>query len=87
MVDMVIQINVAGAKARLSELLAAAAGGDDVVIARSGRPVARLVPVAAPDPRRLGFMPGAGDDHRFDPLDDAALAGLGVTARVSPGAD
>lgn len=72
---MTIQCNVAEAKARLSELLEAAAAGTDVVIARSGRPVARLVPMTAPAPRRLGFVAlDLPDDGLFDPLDAGELA-------------
>ncbi len=34
------------AKAKLSQLVERAEAGEDIVIARNGRPVARLVPVA-----------------------------------------
>ncbi|WBU63585.1 type II toxin-antitoxin system Phd/YefM family antitoxin [Paracoccus aerodenitrificans] len=43
-----MQMNIAEAKAKLSELIAAAEGGQEVVIARGGHPVARLVPVGRP---------------------------------------
>lgn len=52
-------VNIYEAKTRLSQLVDRAAKGDDVVIARSGRPVARLVafrPVAVP--RKPGRMRG-----------------------------
>lgn len=74
MVTVTITMNIAEAKARLSELLEAAAAGDEVVIARSGKPVARLVPISAPPPRRLGFMPATIDDALFDQLTDAEMA-------------
>lgn len=74
LVDMTIQMNVSEAKAKLSELLDAAAAGTDVVIARSGRAVARLVPVTAPAPRRLGFLALDIDDALFGPLDADGLA-------------
>lgn len=70
---MTITMNVAEAKAKLSELLDAAAAGDDVVIARSGTPVARLVPVEEPAPRRLGFLSLDVDDALFEPLTEAEL--------------
>ena len=38
-------VNVHKAKAQLSKLMAAAEAGDDVVIARNGKPAVRLVPV------------------------------------------
>jgi len=72
---MVITMNVAEAKAKLSQLLDAASAGDEVVIARSGRAVARLVPIEAPPPRRLGFLRLDIDDALFAPLDEDALEG------------
>jgi prevent-host-death family protein len=41
-------VNLADAKARLSELVTKAEGGQETVITRRGQPVARLVPIAAP---------------------------------------
>ncbi len=70
-------MNVAEAKAKLSELLDAAAAGDEVVIARSGTPLARLVPLSPPPPRRLGFCPIEVDDALFAPLDGDELAAWG----------
>ena len=42
---MTIHVNIGDAKTRLSELLAAAKRGEEVVITRAGTPEARLVPV------------------------------------------
>lgn len=41
---------------RLGDLLARVERGEVVIIARSGSPVARLVPMEAPPPRRFGGM-------------------------------
>jgi prevent-host-death family protein len=49
-------VNIADAKARLSELVERAARGEEIVIARNGEPQARLVPLAPAPPR----VPGAG---------------------------
>ena len=38
-------VNMHDAKSRLSKLIVAAQAGDDVVIARNGKPAVRLVPV------------------------------------------
>jgi prevent-host-death family protein len=65
---MVTQVNVSEAKAKLSELLDAALAGREVVIARSGRPVARLVPITETPRRQLGFLPISVDDALFAPL-------------------
>jgi prevent-host-death family protein len=71
------EINIHEAKTHLSRLLRRVAAGEDIVIARAGKPVARLVPVAEPKlPRVLGRDRGKiwiADD--FDaPLPDDVLA-------------
>jgi prevent-host-death family protein len=43
-----MQVNIYQAKAQLSALLERALAGETVVIARSGKPIARLMPVATP---------------------------------------
>ena len=52
-------VNIAEAKARLSELVEKAASGQEILIARDHKPVARLVPVArARGPRKPGSARG-----------------------------
>jgi len=54
-----MQINMHEAKTRLSELVAAAERGEEVLIARNGRPAVRLVPVVEQHPAvRLGVLAG-----------------------------
>ena len=70
-------VNVHEAKTHLSRLLARVEHGDEIVIARAGRPIARLLPFRAGAPERvLGSARGTvwiADD--FDaPLPDAVLA-------------
>ncbi len=43
-------------RARLAEMIARAEAGEEVVIARADRPVAKLVPLAAKRQRRLGTL-------------------------------
>jgi prevent-host-death family protein len=43
---MTIHVNIGEAKTRLSELVAASLRGEEVVLNKAGRPVARLVPIA-----------------------------------------
>jgi prevent-host-death family protein len=50
--DMAIQVNIAEAKARLSSLLDRALAGEEVIIARAGKPLARLAPVQYPARKR-----------------------------------
>jgi prevent-host-death family protein len=45
---MAIHVNIGEAKTRLSELIAATERGEEVVIARAGRPVVRLSAVEPP---------------------------------------
>lgn len=49
--------NVADAKAQLSRLLDAALAGEEVILARAGTPLVRLVPIGPSPPRELGFLP------------------------------
>ena len=79
--DMSVMVNVYEAKTTLSELLKQAEAGEDVVTARAGKPIVRLVPVE----RRAGKRPGRGAakgrmwiaDNFDDPMPDieAAFAG------------
>lgn len=63
-------VNIADAKARLPELVERASRGEEIVIARNGRPRARLVPLPAAKRRTPGSGAGkwkvAGDFN--DPL-------------------
>jgi prevent-host-death family protein len=68
-----IQVNVQEAKTRLSQILAQVESGEDVVIARDGKPIARLVPVGPPPPRLVGFVPGNVPESFFEPLPDDEL--------------
>jgi len=70
---MAIQMNISEAKAKLSELLDAAESGQEVIIARSGRPIAKLTAMNSPPNRELGFMEIDIDDALFDPLSGPPL--------------
>lgn len=70
---MAIQVNVHEAKTRLSELLVRVEQGEDVVIARSGRPLARLVSVNPLDDREFGIVDLGVLPSFFEPLDEAEL--------------
>jgi prevent-host-death family protein len=48
------EVNVHEAKTHLSQLLVRVAQGEEIIIARAGKPVARLVPVEPKSPRVLG---------------------------------
>lgn len=70
-------VNVHEAKTQLSRLLARVAGGEEIVIARAGTPVARLLPVERRGTRRTpGSLRGRImlSDRFDDPLPDDELA-------------
>lgn len=74
--DMAHQVNIHEAKTKLSQLLVRVAAGEEVIIAKAGKPVARLSRIKpAPKKRTLGGYEGtitiAGD---FDTLPDDLLA-------------
>ncbi len=70
-------VNIHAAKTHLSRLVDQAAAGEEIVIARAGRPVARLVPLAEAGARRqLGILAGqVSVPADFDvPLPETVLA-------------
>lgn len=72
------RVNVHEAKTHLSRLLARVAAGEEVIIAKRGRPVARLVPYDR-SPRKPGRLKGK---VRIGPDFDAPLPeGLSATFR------
>jgi prevent-host-death family protein len=70
-------VNIHAAKSQLSRLLDAVAAGEEVIIAKAGRPVARLVSIEQKKERRkLGTLAGKlhVPDDFDDPLPDDILA-------------
>ena len=68
-------VNVHEAKTQLSRLLAHVEAGEEVVIARRGQPVARLVRCRPDAKRQFGAMKGKIKitDAFFEPLPDEEL--------------
>ncbi len=58
------------AKSQLSRLVDLAAGGEQVIIQRSGRPVARLVPVEGRRPLAEAFGALRGEIELADDFDE-----------------
>ena len=71
--------DVHAAKTHLSRLIDEAAAGEEIVIARAGKPVARLLPFAPrAEPRQPGLMKGKiwiAEDFD-DPLPEEIMAAL-----------
>ena len=76
------KVNVHEAKTNLSRLLLQVEAGEEVVIARNGEPVARLVRVKKQGKRQFGSWKGRiklddaifDDSFFFDPLPEEELA-------------
>lgn len=74
LVNMAEQVNVQDAKTRLSELLHRVERGEEITIARAGKPIARLVPEVPLPNRELGFLPQLEvPDSFFEPMTDEEL--------------
>lgn len=73
-----MQVNMLEAKNQLSKLVRAAEAGEDVVIARNGMPVARLLPLAKPAGLKGGgSLKGIGNlDAAFAPETEAEVSRL-----------
>jgi prevent-host-death family protein len=70
-------INIHEAKTHLSRIIDEVAAGAEVIIAKSGKPMARLVPLLeVPRPKRLGLLRGkikVSDDFNA-PLDEEIIS-------------
>lgn len=69
------QINIHEAKTQMSKLVERAQGGEEIIIAKAGKPVARIVPLEKVK-RKLGLLDGKikiPDDFN-DALPDEILA-------------
>jgi prevent-host-death family protein len=74
-------VNIYEAKTRLSQLVDQAAGGEDVVIGRHGKPVARLTRLSEPQAHiRFGVLKGSlrVPDDFDDALPDEVVASFGA---------
>jgi prevent-host-death family protein len=70
------QVNIHQAKTGLSKLVERAEAGEEIIIARAGKPAAKLVPLPrAKGTRRLGLLDGKFQipDDFNDPLPDTVI--------------
>ena len=69
-------VNIHEAKTHLSRLIDEVAAGAEIIIAKAGKPMARLSPISSPARKKhLGLLKGrikVADDFNM-PLDDAVL--------------
>lgn len=68
------QVNIQQAKTHLSDLIQRSEQGEDIVIARAGKAVVRLIPVHEPAPRQFGGMTFDVPDDFDSPLPEEELA-------------
>jgi prevent-host-death family protein len=61
-------VNIHEAKTQLSKLLDRMLAGEEIVIAKAGKPIARLVPTECIAPRVPGIAKGNVTAAFFDPL-------------------
>ncbi|MFN0302362.1 MAG: type II toxin-antitoxin system Phd/YefM family antitoxin [Burkholderiales bacterium] len=74
-----LTVNIHDAKTHFSRLVDQAAAGEEIVIAKAGKPVARLMPLARPQraKRRLGLAKGKlGVPDDFDRMFANAIGEL-----------
>jgi prevent-host-death family protein len=64
-----VQVNIHEAKTHFSKLLERVAAGEEVVIARAGKPIAKLVPIVE-RPARRPFGLFKGQIHMAENFDD-----------------
>lgn len=91
---MTVTVNLTKAKATLSALVDRAAAGEEIVLAKAGRPVARIVPLAEPGPRPFGVaahwtidddaLLAPTDPEELDWADGAHTDELGLTLARRP---
>ena len=73
-------VNVHEAKTHFSKLLERAHNGEEIILAKGGKPYARLVPLPAPRQREFGFLAGritlseAENEELLRPLTEEELA-------------
>jgi prevent-host-death family protein len=70
-------VNVHEAKTHLSKLLDEVEAGREIVLARNGKPCAKLVPIESPKQRAMGFVRGRVTQAFFEPLGEEELSAWG----------
>ncbi len=78
-------VNVHAAKTNLSRLLERAEAGEEIVIGRAGKPIAKLVPYLAERPKRVfGRLKGQIVIHGDFDADNEEIADLFEQSEIFP---
>ena len=81
---MSVIVNVHEAKTHFSRLLEQAHAGQEIILAKAGKPYARLVPLApGRGQRQPGRLQGRVTESFFEPLPEGELAAWESDARTS----
>ncbi|MEW6353307.1 MAG: type II toxin-antitoxin system prevent-host-death family antitoxin [Pseudomonadota bacterium] len=70
-------VNIHEAKTHLSRLVERAHGGEEIILAKSGKPYAKLTPLDDRKERTPGLAQGYVTDAFFEPLPPEELRGWG----------
>lgn len=84
-----LTVNIHQAKTHLSKLLEAVKTGEPFIIAKAGKPIAKVIGVDSPEPeavRRLGFLAGEFSvPEDFNEMgNEAILQDFGLNDETSP---
>jgi len=66
-------INIHQAKTQLSKLLARVHSGEEIIIAKAGKPYAKLIPLQQPKKRAPGIAKGRVTEAFFEALSEEEL--------------
>ena len=67
-------VNIHEAKTHLSRLIEEVKEGAEIILAKAGKPCAKLVPLRAPEERPLGFVEGRVTEAFFEALPEDEVA-------------
>ena len=67
-------INMHEAKTQFSKLLSRVHAGEEIIIAKAGKPYAKLIPYKEPRERLPGIAPGRVTHSFFEPLPEEELS-------------
>ncbi len=67
-------LNLHEVKAQLSELIEQVSSGEEIIISRYGKPIAKLTGLGLPQKRSLGFYPIHFESNLLEPTDDEVIA-------------
>ena len=67
-------VNIHEAKTQLSRLLSQVEAGKEIIIAKAGKPIAKLVPLTPVTKRTPGIAKGRVTDAFFEPLPEDELS-------------